>query len=132
MVGPDPQPDQDRLSDDQRAALAELVKGELIALSWRNATTMTVLGPLVLIAVYFGIEGRVSPQSLWIWLSVHGVLMLGRLVMVSAWAIRKPQGRQRLRWVGIFWPPCCSPSVFTVLGRRCSCTSSTRCGRPLS
>ena len=98
MSDTDQQSEFDQLTDDQRASVEERVKGELIALGWRNAATMTALGPLILVAVYFGIEGRVSPQSLWIWLSAHGVFMLGRLVMVSAWAIRKPQGRRRLRW----------------------------------
>jgi len=87
-----------RSDTDQPATLEDLVEGELVALSWRNAVTLTILGPLILVAVYFAIEGRVSMLGLWIWLSAMAVFMTGRAIMLTAWIIRKPQGKQRLRW----------------------------------
>jgi len=85
-------------SEDQADLLKERVDGELISLLWRSAVGATIIHPLLIVAVYFVIEGQVPALSLWIWISVFAVLVMGRVIMVSAWVIRKPQGKERLRW----------------------------------
>lgn len=95
--------DQGRLSDDQQLTHKEQLEGELIAVSWRMAKSGTIVSPLLVTAIYFGIRGEVSALSLWLWVGGMAALLLGRTITLFAWNLTKPEGRRRLRWGWYFF-----------------------------
>lgn len=94
---------QGALADDQHLTLKEQLEGELIAVSWRMAKSGTIVSPLLVAAIYFGIRGEVSALSLWLWVGGMATFLLGRTIALFAWNFAKPEGRQRLRWGWYFF-----------------------------